>query len=300
MEELVCLDVNPVLINWIKAFLTNRTQAVRIGNSFSEWKSPNGGISQGTKLGVILFPVITNNLLRNWHLRVKFVDDTTALEILPRNGISLLNLVVNDIQNFSMNHNMKLNPKKCKEMLFNFMHNHNFLIRPIVIGNSVVERVTTYKLLDIIMSDDLKWTKHVDYIFKKASKRLFSLRTLKKAGVASESIVKTYLATVRPILEYGVQVWQDIPDCLSRKLKLVQKRALLIFFPTLASYTEAIYIRTNLTTLEDRRKYLWCNYPSKMSNNCHPINLLIPKQENQGSSYSLRTKNTRTSLELGL
>ena len=141
------------------------------------------------------------------------------------------------------------------------------------------------------MSDDLKWTKHVDYIFKKASKRLFSLRTLKKAGVASESIVKTYLATVRPILEYGVQVWQDIPDCLSRKLELVQKRALFIMFPTL-SYKEAL-LRTNLTTLEDRRKSLCCNYLSKMSNNCHPINFLLPKLENQSSSYSLRSKNTR-------
>ena len=144
LEELVCLDVNPVFINWIKAFLANRTQAVRIGNSFSEWKSPNRGIPQGTKLGVILFAVMTNNLLRNWHLRINFVDDTTALEILPRNGIGLLNLVVNDIQNFSVNHNMKLNPKKSKEMLFSFMHNHNFLIRPIVIGHTVVERVTTY------------------------------------------------------------------------------------------------------------------------------------------------------------
>ena len=41
---------------------------------------------------MILFAVMTNNLLRDWHLRIKFVDDTTALEILPRNGISLLNV----------------------------------------------------------------------------------------------------------------------------------------------------------------------------------------------------------------
>ena len=71
-----------------------------------------------TKLGVILFAVMTNNLLRDWHLRIKFVDDTTALEILPlRNGISFLNVAVNDIHKFSIQHNMKLNPKKCKEML---------------------------------------------------------------------------------------------------------------------------------------------------------------------------------------
>ena len=67
---------------------------------------------------MILFAVMTNNLLRDWHLRIKFVDDTTALEIL-RNGINLLNVAVNDIHKFSIEHYMKLNPKKCKEMLKN-------------------------------------------------------------------------------------------------------------------------------------------------------------------------------------
>ena len=47
---------------------------------------------------------------------------------------------------------MKLNPKKCKEMLINFMYNNNFAIRPIVLGNNTVERVTTYKLLGILLS----------------------------------------------------------------------------------------------------------------------------------------------------
>ena len=122
-----------MLINWIRAFLTERSQAVRIGNSLSDWKSPRVGIPQGTKLGVILFAVMTNNLLREWHLRIKFVEGTTALEILPRNGISLLNVAVNDIHKSSIEHNMKLNPKKCKEMFINFMLNDNFTTRPIVL-----------------------------------------------------------------------------------------------------------------------------------------------------------------------
>jgi hypothetical protein len=53
----------------------------------------------------------------NGLLRTKFVDDTSALEIIPRNSISLLNFAVSEIHEFSNDHNMKLNPKKCKEML---------------------------------------------------------------------------------------------------------------------------------------------------------------------------------------
>ena len=122
LGELVCFGIDPVLINWMKGFLADRSQAVTIGDSLSDWKSPNGGIPQGTKLGVILFAVMTNILLRNWHLRIKFVDDTTALQILPRNGTSLLNHAVRDIHQFSAEHHIRLNPKKCKEMFFNFMH----------------------------------------------------------------------------------------------------------------------------------------------------------------------------------
>ena len=119
LRESASSDIHTVLVNWISAFLSRRSQAVRIGNSLSDWKSPAGGITQGTKLGVILFAVMTNNLLHEWHLRIKVVDDTTALEILPRNGISLLNVAVSDIHKFSIEHNVKLNPKKSKVMLIN-------------------------------------------------------------------------------------------------------------------------------------------------------------------------------------
>ena len=94
MTELRKLEVDPALISWIAAFLTDRQQAVRIGATLSDWKFLKGGVSQGTKLGVILFTIMTNNLLADWPLRVKFVDDTSAIEILPRNSIGLLNSIL--------------------------------------------------------------------------------------------------------------------------------------------------------------------------------------------------------------
>ena len=113
LRDLAFFDIDTILINWIRAFLIGRSQAVRIANSLSDWKSPRGGILQGTKLGVV-----------------------------------------------------------------NFMQNDNFTTRPIVLGNNTVECVTTYKLLGIIISNDLKWHEHIDYISKKASKRLYSLKIL--------------------------------------------------------------------------------------------------------------------------
>ena len=42
LREPAFFHIDTVLINWIRAFLTGRWQAVRIGNSLSERKSPRG------------------------------------------------------------------------------------------------------------------------------------------------------------------------------------------------------------------------------------------------------------------
>ena len=89
LDELKSFDIDQTLFFWVRSFLTNRVQAVRVGSSLSSWKQVNGGVPQGTKLGPTLFAVMINKLLRNWHMRSKYVDDTTAIEIIPRNSISI-------------------------------------------------------------------------------------------------------------------------------------------------------------------------------------------------------------------
>ena len=54
-------------------------------------------------------------------MRSKYVDDTTAIEIIPRNSISILDLVVREIHDYCIEHKMKLNKKKCKEMYIHFI-----------------------------------------------------------------------------------------------------------------------------------------------------------------------------------
>ena len=80
----------------------------------SERKSPNSGIPRGTKLGVILFLLMTKNLISDWYLRTEFVDDTAALEI------------------------------------------SNSIMRPIVIRSNVVENVSSYKIVGVRLTADLK------------------------------------------------------------------------------------------------------------------------------------------------
>ena len=291
LDVLRSFNIDQSLFFWIRSFLTNRTQAMRVGSSLSPWKQVNGGVPQGTKLGLTLFAVMINKLLSNWHMRTKYVDDTTAFEIIPRNSISMLDVVVREIHDYCIEHRMKLNPKKCKEMYVNFMKNSITAMRPITVGNQEVERVGTYKLLGVIIRDDLKWNTHVEYVIAKAAKRLYALRLLKRAGVMPEDMLKVYTCNIRSVLEYAAEVWQDIPAYLSDAIESIQRRALKIIFPNF-SYQQALD-QANLTFLVDRRISICKKLMANMRNEDHPISFLAPHAMTRFIPYQLRSGNTR-------
>ena len=177
--------MNPAVIRWTRSFLTSREQCVKIGSSASSWKHVNGGLPQGTKLGPLLFAVLINPLLNDWHARIKFVDDATAVEIVPRCSPSLMPtlVLVSEMSQFASNRGMKLNGKKCKEILISFLQYRLPYDSPIYIDGKQVESVSSFKLLGVMLNDDLSSADHVDYAVKKANSRLYALRLLKKAGL---------------------------------------------------------------------------------------------------------------------
>ena len=127
----------------------------------------------------------------------------------------------------------------------------------------------------MFIDDDLKWSTHVDYIYKKACKRLYSLRLLRRAGVPTTGMLKAYLSVIRPILEYAVPVWQSICEMQSEKLESIQKRALRVIFPTAETY-DALNL-AGLETLASRT-HLCEKYMNKMRCTNHPLNMLLPRR----------------------
>lgn len=154
MQELAKLEVYPVFLKSIPAFLTNRQQVVTIGGTLSDCRPPKGGVAQGTKLGVIFLTFMTNQVLSNWHIRIKFVDDTTALEMISRKSIlvcsmSLLRISINSPYPYLIAWNLiQLSEERC--FIINFPHNSNSSLNSIVIGNNIIERVENYKILGVI------------------------------------------------------------------------------------------------------------------------------------------------------
>ena len=179
MQNLINMRVHPILINWIANFLTDRSQRTRIGSNVSSWRTTNGGVPQGPELGPLLFLIMVNDLNVSDDT-VKFVDDTTIWEIVLKGqeSNSVLPSQITESTKWASENNMKLNPTKTKEVCVWFSPLDPVAFPPITIDGHDIVVVPHAKLLGVMISKDLKWIEHVDYICKKASKRLYALRLL--------------------------------------------------------------------------------------------------------------------------
>ena len=226
--------------------------------------------------------------MRSWGPRIKYVDDLTIMEVVPRNSPAVLKHLVNDVNSFAYCNNMQLNPSKCKLMRVDFLHYNSRYSQPIAVGGSVIESVQSFKLLGVYISADLSWSTHCDYIIKKSNRRLYALRKLKSCGVQEGELVAVYCSLLRSVLEYTSVVFANLPKYLCKAVERVQKRALKIIFGSDLSYEDAL-ARAGLLSLEARRHLACKKFVSGIMHASPLYPLISSRVVSSQAPYSLRS-----------
>ena len=219
--------------------------------------------------------------MKDWSARIKFVDDTTALEVVSRCSPSLLPILVDEIAHFAPSRGMKLNCKKCKEMVISFLQYLLPQENPIYIDGVLVQTVSSFFL---------SWSDQVDYVIKKTNSRLYALRELKKAGLIVGDLVVTYSTLIRSCSEYTPPAWSALTKNQSDVIESIQKRALRIIIPGM-SYSDALKA-TGLETLCTRRQNSCKSFMNKFkfdSSSVNPLSGVIARQPDVNiHNYDLR------------
>jgi len=170
-----------------------------------KWRS----MPQGSRLGPLPFTVMIDDLQTPCELQ-KYVDDTTLSELVtPSCSVSNMPSDFASLLSWTEDNNMQINISKttCKEMVLGLgrLNIDNLPLLSTSLGS--VERVTSFKLLGINLDAKFSWSLHIYFISAKASKRLYFLKHLKRAGVPADQLLHFYVAAIRPVLEYCAAVW---------------------------------------------------------------------------------------------
>ena len=205
LYKLSRLGFSDKLITWISAFLNNRYQRVKCGDSFSTLKPVTSGVPQGSVLGPILFLLFINDLAKqNLDCTIKlFADDLKIYKTIrsPLDYISIQN-ALNFISDWSDTWQLPISVIKCACLILGKKGEiHNY-----VLSGQVLPCVDNCMDLGIGIDRDLNFAQHISKIVSKAKSRC---SLLLKCFISSDAntLVKAYTVYVRPLLEYNCAIW---------------------------------------------------------------------------------------------
>ncbi len=224
------LGLNTSLCDWIQDFLTARPQVVKVGQFTSNSITLNVGAPQGCVLSPLLYSLYTHDCVSSHSSTsiIKFADDTVVLGLINNNDEAAYLDEVERITSWCQDNGLSLNVSKTKELIVDFRKRQQRPYTPLMISGTPVERVSSFKYLDVNISEDLTWTTHIQTQAKKARQRLYHLRQLRKFRV-SPAILKTfYSGAIESVLTQCISVWygnSSNQDCkaLQRVVRLAER-----------------------------------------------------------------------------
>jgi len=282
LRKMTDMGTPAFIVQWMHSFLSDRRQRVKIGTCFSDWLQLNGSMPQGTWLGLYIFLILINDLTSTVQLH-KYVDDVTMTERVRRDESSNMQQELDELQLWSNANLMKINSKKTKEMLLGPI-GRNQQPPALHLAGHQLERVTSFKLLGVIISDTLKWDDYITSICSKAAKRLHFLKLLKRSGIATDDLLYYYTSVVLPVLEYGSIIWHaNITEEQIHQLESIQRRAVRIIDPGESD--------KKLQPLVERREVLSKRFFNSLMQPSNCLHNILPAPRNRITTEKLRHAN---------
>ena len=193
-------------LQWIKAFLTGRSQRVRVEQGYSSWNQVKSGIPQGSVLGPILFVIFINDMPGVVESFCQlFADDAKVFRnICSSEDNKKLQCDIDKLSDWAEKWQLHFNTDKCKSL-----HIGRTNKRQVYQMNGIsLAQIKEEKDLGVIIDHELRFHQRSAASVKKANR---VLGTIKKSfsHLDETTLPLLYKTLARPHLEANV-VWGRI------------------------------------------------------------------------------------------
>ena len=220
-----------------------------------------------------------------------FADDTSLFEIItdPITTFARINNDLEKLNTWSHSWLVTFNPTKTKYMIFSkklVKTNHP----PLILDGKIINQVSYHCQLGIVLHEQMQWHNHVNKICETAGKRLSAMIRISDK-IDKRTKLAIYLSFIRPTLEYGCAIFDNIPQNLVNVLESIQRRAaLMITSGYKCTKHDSLLQELGLIPLSQRRTYLKLILFYKIKNQHTPTYLsdLCPAEVAERTNYNLR------------
>ena len=263
LHKVKAIGIQGKLGIWIKNFLSNRTQHVRLPGGKSHCSSVISGVPQGTVLGPVLFLILMSDISKDINCNIiSFADDTRLYSAInsPADCDSL-QCDLSNVYKWAESNNMKFNSKKFQYINFTVSPQCNTSNVYVSTDSNLINPSHTVKDLGVLMSNDCMFDDHICQVTKKCSQLCgWILRTFENR---SELLMLTlFKSIVLSRIDYASQLWSPYKKSYICALEKIQRS----FTKYIAGYQNLPYSERlkslRLYSLQRRRDrylviYMW-------------------------------------------
>lgn len=214
-------------LEWFANYLFNRLLCTRVDNVCSSLRRVSSGVPQGSVLGPLLFIIFYRDLPSVVSSRsAMFADDTLVYDHCnPAERLNQCCRVNDDILSlfaWADNWGTSFNARKSAQLIVQRQRSRHQVPNNSTAGVCEIPVVSHTKHLGVVLSDNLSWSKHINFIFEKIRFKVFLLKRLAQRTGAADVVKRLYVALVRPVMEYANPVWGNCKADDAAALERVQ------------------------------------------------------------------------------
>jgi hypothetical protein len=221
-----------MVLQWLKEYLFDRSQSVKIGNTISIPSKLKFGVPQGSILGPLLFTMYTtplSQLILKYDVDFHFYADDTQLylpidEKSESSSIVKVENCISEIKEWMSFNKLKFNDEKTEVIIFgNRFQRPKIISDNLKVGTSTIQPTKCVRNLGVYFDEKLTMK---DHIIKVCQACYFHLRNIRKMRhYLDEDITKMLVhAFIISRLDYCNALFSGLPHYLLHKLQKIQNK----------------------------------------------------------------------------